>query len=76
MPRIYTSTSDPIDFCYKCFPNETAAHNRYYYLGPGPDGRGNCYEYNADHPPYEECDYTCEKCFAPLKARDNGSMDE
>lgn len=73
MPRIYTSTSDPIDFCNKCFPNEKSAYNRYGFLGDGPDGRGNCFAYDAEHPPYEDDgDYKCEKCNATLRARDNG----
>ncbi len=34
MPRIFTSASDPIDFCSKCFP----------------DNRGDCFGYDHIHP--------------------------
>ncbi len=53
MPRIYTSTSDPLDFCRRCFPKELLAKKRYSSLGDGPDNRGNCYGYNDDHPSYQ-----------------------
>jgi hypothetical protein len=71
MPRIYTSTSDPVDFCKACFPDALLAQARYAHVGDGPDGRGNCYEWNADHPAYEDTDYTCESCGKPLRIRDN-----
>ena len=71
MPRIYTSQSDPLDFCRYCFPSEVVARQRFATLGDGPDGRGNCFEYNADHPGYEDTDYTCEGC-----GRELGDADE
>ncbi len=62
MPRIYDSTSGPIDFCNECFPSEDEAFEEYGDVGEGPDGRGNCYDYRSDHPSYD-CDiYTCYKC--------------
>lgn len=70
MPRIYTSCSDPIDFCRSCYPDEDEAIERYSNLGDGPDGRGNCFDYNADHPPYSDCDYRCEDCGAELTDED------
>jgi hypothetical protein len=72
MPRIYTSQSDPIDFCNRCFPQtEKDAFQRYGQLGDGPDSRGNCFGYQDDHPDYSELDYTCEKCGKLLTDRDN-----
>lgn len=71
MPRIYTSASDPIDFCNKHFPTEDQAKRRFSCLGDGPDGRGNCFGYAEDHPDYEDTDYRCHTCRARLKARDN-----
>ena len=62
MPRIYTSESDPIDFCEGCMPDEFTAVKVYNTLGDGPDGRGNCFEYEAEHPPYEDTDYKCDIC--------------
>ena len=72
MPRIYTSVSDPLDFCQRCFPGEATAQKRYANIGDGPDGRGNCYGYDEDHPPYEDTHYTCETCGNLLTERDNG----
>ncbi len=74
MPRIYTSTSDPLDFCQRCFPGEETAKKRYANLGDGPDGRGNCFDWNSDHPPYEGEDYQCEKCRRLLTELDNDIM--
>jgi hypothetical protein len=72
MPRIYSSTSDPIDFCKKCFPAEDNAIKRYGNVGEGPDGRGNCYGYDAEHPDYDGDDsYTCRRC----RKRLNGEVD-
>lgn len=63
MPRIYTSTSDPIDFCSSCFPDEETAEQRYGNIGDGPDDRGNCYAYDAEQPPFNEFDgYQCDTC--------------
>lgn len=64
--RIYTSTNDPLDFCHKCFPNERMAKTEYGDVGDGPDGRGNCFEYEADHPPYDYNDYFCYVCGVEL----------
>lgn len=62
MPRIYTSTNDPLDFCRTCFPSRKLAQERYADMGDGPDGRGNCFGYNDEHPPYSDTDYTCDSC--------------
>lgn len=72
MPRIYNSASEPIDYCKKHFPAEdsvTAA--RHQNAGDGPDGRGNCYGYDEDHPDYDDGKYTCEICNKRLGAEDN-----
>lgn len=71
MPRIFTSTNDPLDFCMQCFPNEARAVQEYANLGDGPDGRGNCFSHNAAHPDYESHDYECEECKKPLTGGDN-----
>jgi hypothetical protein len=71
MPRIYTSTNDPVDYCRKCFPDENAAKFLFESLGDGPDGRGNCFDYDADHPDYAGEDYHCESCRKLLKGTDN-----
>ena len=72
MPRIYTSASDPLDFCQRCFPKtEAVAMKRYGNVGDGPDGRGNCFGYDDDHPPYDGEDYRCESCNRKLTAKDD-----
>ncbi len=70
MPRIYTSCNDPIDFCQRHFPSLENAKKKYNNLGDGPDGRGNCFDYNAEHPDYSNDNYTCETCGKKLKERD------
>ena len=70
--RIYTSTNDPLDFCKKCFPSEDEANDRYENLGDGPDGRGNCFGYEEDHPDYCGLNYKCVQCGVLLKDIDNG----
>jgi hypothetical protein len=74
MPRIYDSANDPLDFCKRCMPGEKTAEARYANVaktGEGPDGRGNCFEYNAEHPPYEDTDYRCVTCKRHLGENDN-----
>ena len=71
MPRIYTSASDPLDFCVDCFPDLAEADEEYGDVGDGPDGRGNCFGHNEDHPPYEDENYKCERCKKRLTAEDN-----
>lgn len=66
MPRIYTSQSDPIDFCAEHFPDQDFAFDLYGNLGDGPDGRGNCFSWDDDHPAYEPEHYFCEVCGRPL----------
>jgi hypothetical protein len=71
MPRIYTSASDPLDFCARHFPGKKLARQRYGNVGNGPDGRGNCFGYNDDHPPYDSWDYRCQTCNCVLTERDD-----
>jgi hypothetical protein len=71
MPRIYTSASDPLDFCKRCFPGEATATLRYACLGDGPDGRGNCFDWDINHPGYEDTDYTFHTCKRRLGEKDN-----
>ena len=70
MPRVYSGESEPVDFCKKHFPTEEEARKK-YGEGEGPDGRGNCFDYASDHPPYDECDYTCETCGKLLTEKDD-----
>jgi hypothetical protein len=75
MPRIYTSTSDPIDFCRLHFPaTEAEAERLYGNLGDGPDGRGNCFGYDDDHPDYTNEGYRCTTCKRELTEDDNFSI--
>lgn len=74
MPRIYDSASNPLDFCKRDFPSAAVAQRLYGDVsktGSGPDGRGNCYGYNDDHPEYGGEDYTCERCGKRLTDNDN-----
>ena len=74
MPRIYSSASDPIDFCRAHFPKTEAAALKFAKMGDGPDGRGNCFSYDDDHPPYEDDDsgmYRCHTCRKKLTEVDN-----
>lgn len=73
MPRIYTSANDPLDFCSRHFPGEKLAESRFGNVGDGPDGRGNCFDYDADHPPYEGEEYVCRTCGCRLEEHDNFS---
>lgn len=52
MPRIYDGNSDPHDFCCRCFPPSEEEAFDEFGAGEGPDGRGNCFGYDAEHPPY------------------------
>ncbi len=75
MPRVYTRQSDPIDFCKSCMPDEEEAIEEFDTKlachGDGPDGRGNCFGWMAEHPPYEGEDYHCEECRKLLTEEDN-----
>lgn len=71
MPRIYTSTNDPRDYCRRCFPTEAGAKMRWGNVGDGPDGRGNCFDYDSEHPDYEGEGYTCSRCRKELREEDN-----
>ena len=74
MPRIFDSANNPLDFCKDDFPSFTEALATYGEgagIGNGPDGRGNCFEHDADHPGYDDNDYTCETCHRPLTGEDD-----
>ena len=72
MPRIYTSRNDPIDFCQRHFPRtEDAAREEFGDVGDGPDGRGNCFEYDACHPDYDGNGYHCYECRRELTEVDD-----
>jgi hypothetical protein len=72
MPRIYTSSNDPLDFCLLCFPEEDEAdEDEELHRGEGPDGRGDCYAYDAVHPDYGFERYRCYKCGLLLTPHDD-----
>lgn len=80
--RIYDSESNPHDLCWHCIPPESEARKQYKPGPHGPDGRGNCYEYDAPHPWffdgqnhdgddwYADDGYVCEKCGDTLTQAD------
>jgi len=74
MPRIYNSASEPTDFCRRHMPPERRAELYFGNIrrwGEGPDGRGNCYSYDAEHPPYDGEDYRCNTCKKTLTSEDD-----
>ncbi len=71
MPRIYTSANDPLDFCYGCFPKSEKAAKEEYTGADGPDGRGDCFAYDAEHPGYANEDYKCCECGKELAEEDD-----
>jgi hypothetical protein len=71
--RIYTAKNDPLDFCDECAPTEEEALEL-YGEGEGPDGRGNCFAYDAEHPDYDDDDYRCHECGTLLGEDDSGVM--
>jgi hypothetical protein len=71
MPRIYDGNSDPHDFCLRHFPQTEEKARKRFGAGEGPDNRGNCFGYNAEHPPYSDTDYGCEMCGKRLTDNDN-----
>jgi hypothetical protein len=68
--RIRDSQSDPYDFCPDCFPSEAEALDEYGDNGDGPDGRGNCFCYDDEHPGYDCDEYTCHTCGRQLEPGD------
>ena len=73
MPRVYASNADPVDFCNMCFPTFDEAQERYGLasMGEGPDNRGDCFTFDADHPGYGELDYVCTSCGDLLQSYDD-----
>jgi hypothetical protein len=73
MPTIYQSNGDPLDFCIECLMDEDVARELYgneEVTGSGPDGRGNCFAWDAEHPEYDEHD-RCTLCGAVLTSDDD-----
>jgi hypothetical protein len=70
--RIYNGYNKPLDFCRDCAPTESEAFQR-FSAGEGPDNRGNCYAYDAEHPDYEDGPYYCEDCGRVLNEQDNNA---
>jgi hypothetical protein len=70
MPRVYTSENDALDFCSRHMPGEAKARVLFGNKGDGPDGRGNCFEHGAEHPPYDDEMYRCHTCGCRLGDKD------
>ena len=66
--RIRNSRNDPLDFCVDDTPSEAEAIERFADVGEGPDGRGNCFVYDDEHPPYDDEPpiFFCYECGCPL----------
>ena len=66
--RVFTGDNTPLDFCDEHVPSEADAlfaHGE----GEGPDGRGNCFSYDTEHPPYDDgMDIRCFICGRVLTA--------
>ncbi len=62
--RIYASNNEAIDVHKWHAPTEEQARRIWGMAlkGPGPDGRGDCFAYDAEHPPYGLEDYHCYIC--------------
>ena len=71
MPRICDSSNEPIDFCMPHFPAEADAREL-YGNGERRDVPGDCFTYDAPHPPYSDTEYKCAECGFPLLDMDNG----
>lgn len=75
MPRITASDADCYDFCITCwenlYPTEEQAREVFAEMGDGPDGRGNCFGYDDEHPDYGDTDCCCDACDRRLTDRDN-----
>jgi len=71
MPRVFDSANNPIDFCLKHMPPEEVAKRRYGNVGNGPDGRGNCFGHDCEHPDYGGDNYRCHSCKKVLTSEDN-----
>ena len=70
--RIYASNNDPFDFCKNCMPDEDEALHELGDVGEGPDGRTNCFAYDAEHPSYDDgIEYKCYICGEILTVEDN-----
>lgn len=61
--RVRTSSNEPLDFCRFCRPSEARAVREYSDPAKaGPDGRGDCFAFDDDHPEYEGADVRCVTC--------------
>lgn len=68
--RIYTSSNAPRDYCRDCVPDDDAETRARHTDGEGPDGRDDCYAYDAEHPPYHEELIHCATCGDELTEED------
>ena len=73
MPRVYDSDSSPINYCRDCFPDEAEAEalHKFPVRPTDNDGRGCCFDWGSDHPPYDGEDYRCHKCRKLLTGKDD-----
>jgi hypothetical protein len=67
MPRIRDGYNNSYDFCLVCFPCEEEAK---YVFGKGYMNR-SYFEYDIQHPDYNDQEYTCFCCNRKLSNADN-----
>jgi hypothetical protein len=65
-PR-FSGENDYLDYCRRCYAEANETHIARAYGLPlhAVD------KIDDEHPPYEDEDYTCQKCWVKLTARDN-----
>lgn len=68
--RVSASNADRFDFCRIHRISEATAVKRYGNVGDGPDGRGNCFDYDEEHPDYETGGIVCAVCGRELTDAD------
>lgn len=76
MPRLFTSKNEPMDFCRHCWPDLATAERHFATGEEGPDGRGDCFDYDTEHPPYDDEIYTCCACECDLNEDDEEANPE
>lgn len=76
-PTGWSAENENIDFCKKCWPRIDICDLREHVTDEIIDedlehDLKQCTNLDGcDHPPYDECDYTCEKCGKLLTEEDD-----
>ena len=80
--RIQNSEAGQVDYCRRCIPTEAEARKEHGQGPDGPDGRGNCYDYDVENPWFfdglndegndyiADDGYDCNKCGERLTQND------